>query len=500
MSNIKQLIQRIKWRPDKDCFWDCVRGNPITDLTVTKKILEFKIPGDPALIVQELKDNVEFHYKKSKKLSKKSLLKQLYLALYPALHDKYRYFVRPDGTIVFFEITAPGQLQRIVNDMQKNSFEYLLQTDQNFQDILENTLFMFPYIEQIDNLYSTDSAIVDQMFNLFTSDLKNRLTEEPQIISWDPLVPAYRQLSPDLILPGPTPNWDSLLARVDKPELLQAFIWSIFEPRNKGRQVLWVYGQGNDGKSSMVNAIVNFLGVQFAHAVGKGEYSSDFFFGNIVNKRFVVYSDCSNPNALREERMRQMTGNDVVTVNQKYEKAYAANIHAKVMVTSNHYPKINVNEKSEISRLILITIKSYAKNFGDATFQQSLNDEFPHLLYRARELYPSHFPTHMNWEMDNDMREKIIEQCSSKDTYIFGKFIEKRLEFGVGNSVDQLDLQKAFHAFAANYAQRDDRINFDNFKNFLAKNHSLEYISKYGKNKEFLSTEIVGIKVIGEII
>jgi Family of unknown function (DUF5906) len=298
-------------------------------------------------------------------------------------------------------------------------------------------------------------SFCEALYDNFLMDPEKVLKSEPELISWSPEIPAYRVLDPAILKPGPTPNWDSFLARMDYPETFKAYVWSAFEPKNTGRQALWIRGEGSDGKSSAINAIAAFLGRDYVLSIGKGSYDKDFFFGAAFGKRLAVYMDCKNTYILKAERIKSLLGRDTVNINQKHEREFSAQVYSKLIVASNFHPRINYNDNSERTRLLLCEVATFKDEFGDPDFEYNLESELPAFLLQCKDAYAAQCPNNVNLKLPKSMIHKIKAACSSKESEIMEQFIEERLEFGEGFKVRKLDLHSQLIEYLQKMGVRD---------------------------------------------
>ena len=59
---------------------------------------------------------------------------------------------------------------------------------------------------------------------------------------------------------GPTPVFDEMFSRIDAPKSVMAWIGSLLDPQADLQQYLWIYGDGQNGKSSLSNFLRKVLG------------------------------------------------------------------------------------------------------------------------------------------------------------------------------------------------------------------------------------------------
>lgn len=283
-------------------------------------------------------------------------------------------------------------------------------------------------------------TFIDALYQHFLADPLCILQGTPSLISWSPETPAFRVLDPSKLVSGPTPNWDSFLSRVNFPDIFMAFVWCIFEPSNTGRQSLWIRGEGNDGKSSAVNAIAAFIGRAHVHSITKGSYNERFFNSGAYGKRLSIYMDCKNPYIYGSEKIKSMLGRDSVEIERKFENPFTAQLDNKLLVLANCYPKINYSDKSERTRLLMCEIATYKDEYGDPDFEYHLEAEFPAFLLRCKEAYLKACPNNANLRLPKDMVNRIKSQCAAKEFELMEQFVETRLVFDKAINIPRLPL------------------------------------------------------------
>lgn len=357
--------------------------------------------------------------------SKVSLLNTSYTNIAP--NFKLHFCIK-EGAQIYFYQDNKGEVHPIF----KEDLDGFTLTVRTHADLLALLVAEFdkPENEYLKATLSLDLFIAE-MYKRFKYDLSKKFDTEPPAVSWDPNVPAYKQLDPSILQNGPTPTWDQFTSRLDFPEHFKAFIWSIFEPRNTGRQALYLYGAGFDGKSSAFSTIANVLGDRHTMSMNNQSLKNiQFFYGNIYGKRLVLYPDCKVTNVLRTEVIKSLLGSDKVEINKKFKDAFSATVNAKLMIGANRFPRIDPNDKSERTRLLFLKIAEIDKNsLGDNTFAPNLRAEIGPFLYQCRAAYEKLCPTHAEFKLPPEMIANIENDCITSEANILTEFIEDRLEF-----------------------------------------------------------------------
>lgn len=325
--------------------------------------------------------------------------------------------------------------------MKPERFEELLVKNDQFMDIIEREYKLRGELQS-----SPLSMTIRSLYDLFRTDRDLLFRTEPPQLAYEQ-GPAFKVLDGEDIEPGEHEAWDEFLDRLDYPETFKAYVWSLFEPENFGRQALWLYGQGNDGKSTIINTIIDYYGRPYTLSLGHKTVDESFFFGQAYGKRLAVYMDCKNLQILQKERIKSLLGRDNVAINDKHDKIFTGQVYAKLFIGSNSYPQISFADRSERTRLLLVKVAPFHDEQGDPDFQDRLCEEMPAFLYSCREAYTMECPRGMSLRVPKTMAEDILLNCISNDSEVIEEFVNERLEFGEEHSATNQKLKQEMNAF-----------------------------------------------------
>lgn len=377
-----------------------------------------------------------FAPKQRVRLNLPDALKQFYTSVSKALpirflytkHSALLYYINEQGEYVHWASATPDSFLDCVisNDHFLEFFRSQYDSSEVWAGYLRSKLQLADAIKKV--------------YEGFRTDPTKRMKSVPRLLAWDRTSPAYKVLDPQLLQSAPTPAWDSFLSRVDLPEVFMAYIWSIFEESNKGRQCLWMYGHGHDGKSTVINAFLDWFGRQHSFMIAEGDYQNAFFFGKVHGKRVGAFMDCTNPTLLRQGRIKQILGGDTVDINDKFQTPFSAEVYARLFILSNEPPQIVYEDESQRTRLLVVRISKFKDDRGDANFRQRLVDEMPAFLAKCKQIYPRYFTTGFNMKPPEAMDDFIKTVCATVDSDMLQDFIAQHLKFGPKEEVTKLDL------------------------------------------------------------
>lgn len=382
---------------------------------------------------------------KSSQPSRNQLISDSYGRLRATLIERVKFHIKDESRITYYVNTSNEVYPCFKEDLP--GFELLVMRHPDLHELLQLEF------ESDSNIILQATlgfdGYVSEIYKKLKFDMDCNIDTEPAPISWDPNMPAYKQLNVAILKPDPTPTWDQFTSRLDFADHFKAFVWSIFEPLNKGRQALYLYGAGFDGKSSAFNAIANVLGDRHTMSIDNEKLkNTQFFYGNVHGKRLVLYPDCKVTSVIRHEVIKSLLGGDKVQVNRKNRDAFNSSVHVKLMIGSNRYPRIDSSDKSERTRLMFLKVQPISDNRGDYLFESNLRAEIGPFLYQCKAAYERLCPTHSELELPAEMQANIRNECNSSDADSLEDFIDELLEFGPLYMVTKRDLDKALREYA----------------------------------------------------
>jgi hypothetical protein len=452
-QSLSDFLKQYKWLTDEACYYNSFRQSPVAPATILEKLIKLGNPESKATeIMGTMKETgITKAQLKKPKANAQVFVTQSYEVLKPFLGLLREAKAGSD------KLYAANELNQVTlcGDCEMDKFRSLIVASPKADKAVKLEFEEGQHATTYQTKF-THKTFVDSLYNCFIMDSSNLLHTPPAAISWSPLEPAFRVLDPAILKHGDTPNWDSFLSRMDYPEIFKAYVWSIFEPRNTGRQALWLKGEGSDGKSSAINALSAFLGRDYVLSISKGTYDETFFFGQAFGKRMAVYMDCKNTYILKSEKIKSLLGRDTVLINKKNQTEFSAQVYSKLLVASNFFPKINYNDNSERSRLLLCEVATFQDEFGDPDFEYNLEKEVPAFLLQCKEAYIAHCPNNVNLRVPKSMVHKIKAVCAAKESEIMMRFVDLFLDFSPKAKLLKIDVHEALAGYLGKYGIRQN--------------------------------------------
>lgn len=254
--------------------------------------------------------------------------------------------------------------------------------------------------------------------------------------------------------------WDEfLLQRFHKPEyvsIFKAWTYSVAVGKNNSRQEMWLYGNGGTGKSCLCKAFIkgfNALANKDICLAASKDTGKSNFNSELLNKHLLVYPDAKNLKGGMSEFKHNATGGDYMRIEGKCKAATSAFIYLKCLTCSNELPKVDMTDRSQSSRYIVLPftlddaeMKQYGlmdksgQMIGSASFQQQLDSEFKCFLASCKEHYVQRCTTNSNIDAHEALDE--LAAIELDEVAVIEEFIETYFEITT-NTADRLS-QKDF--------------------------------------------------------
>ncbi len=249
------------------------------------------------------------------------------------------------------------------------------------------------------------------------------------------------------------PLWHSFLNTVtagdnDMQSYLQRAIGCSLTGDTKSQVFFFLYGLGNNGKSTFVGIIRRLLG-EYAERV-----SSDLFLikdkgtggpkeglANLRGKRFVVASELEDGKRLAVSLVKDLTGGETVRADRKYEHEVEYQPTAKYWLTGNHKPAISDTTLSIWRRMKLIPFTvTIPPEQVDLDLPAKLETELPGILAWAVRGC-------LDWQQYGLNEPKVITLATADyrhDQDILGDFLEDCCKFEFGATIAKKELKECY--------------------------------------------------------
>lgn len=342
-------------------------------------------------------------------------------------HVPYYWHCRTEGEEIMYYVSADNEATPLLNTSSDGfivSIRSRTQLFANLEELFNDSKLL---AEKKSNMsFHEYLKLIHQELRM---DPSRGLDQPPELISWDPSVLAFKQFDPGLLRQEAIPTWEEFLKRLDYPDIFLAWIWSVFDPKNMGRQAMWLQGPGGDGKSRVLYAISQIFGHRQTAAVSQDSFGTQFFFSSVYGKKLTMYGDCKNVRLISHSKIHSLLGGDVVAIERKGQDSFSGRVYSRLLVSSNYHPEIDFSMANERSRIIQVEVAPPDKkhSHGDPNFEENLIAEKWGFLYRCKEAYERYCPSGMDLLVPNDMMSKMELRCCSRESELLDQFIDRFL-------------------------------------------------------------------------
>lgn len=355
-------------------------------------------------------------------------------------------------------------------------------------------------IENKTSSSSNEANVWDYIHNSlrYIQTRKDKRINFPSVYSTDPNEPTMRYVDlKSLAIKGDCPNWDFYLKRFSPPQqrAFMAYIYSIFDSGNTGRQCLYICDNGFTGKSVLTSVIAQYIGERLVSSIQKNSLDNNFGLSKIWDKRLVVIDDNKNKNIIRSEKIHMLLGQGLADIEYKRRDAFTARLKSKLIICGNVFPSINPYATHELTRLILLEPKlndeilaqiskvdedgNVVKDsrgkpvlIGDSEFPKKLKKEFPHFLYKCKEIYKELCPTRSNIIIDKELTERLYDM----ESIVEHEYERLFLDSYAPNHNQYITKSDIYEWFKATINDSSDKeMEFENFTAFLFKRFEIQF-------------------------
>lgn len=291
-------------------------------------------------------------------------------------------------------------------------------------------------------------------------------------ISNDPNQPTFRYVSLDFV----DGDWSAykkwFTDTFDNPHVVaKAFMCHIaafLDAGNKGKQCMWIRGYGDDAKSTVFNAISDYLGSAASPIDIKLLKDNAHGWSQFDNVRLGIISDAKCPASIGDNWLHKITGNDTYLSNEKFKTPRKTTAITKLVFLENIDPIVKVNQDNHMSRIVYYKCKLKTVqdklNAGigildsDGVFHKTGNEEFaktirsqtPAFLSACMKIYWSEktlCPTRSQIIVPIHMLDDLITVCSDESEDILEYEISRAVVKGaVTDYIPRSDLHDLIKA------------------------------------------------------
>lgn len=176
--------------------------------------------------------------------------------------------------------------------------------------------------------------------------------------------------------------------------LVQRFIevlgYLLICPDNRAKRFVLMQGRGDTGKSVLGRLIQAFFNADQVGSVDIFKLGDRFALSGLIGKRVNISMDLTDA-SLNEQAasvVKQITGGDLLQIEEKYKAPYALQVPCKLVFGSNHVLRLNAIDPALVRRLLLLPFQ-YPIPIAqqDSQLSRKLEQERSGILYYAVAAY-----------------------------------------------------------------------------------------------------------------
>jgi len=243
---------------------------------------------------------------------------------------------------------------------------------------------------------------------------------------------CWHRLGYDLA-PGETPTFDEMMSRMDNVTALKAFIGSLLDEESNRQQYVWIFGEGRNGKGSLLNFLSRTLGNSYRPESSHLAFADKFWNTKLIGTRLMAFEDCNTPKVVNDGTFKMLTGGvDKVAVEFKGKTDFLQKINTKFIFCSNERPAA---QRSDANLRRAIYVESQRLPEGTVLlptreYVGRLESEGAAFLWQCREAYLESKKTgHI--ESDQSRLIEAMEEAEERWELLFDEYFVEDKEGAV---------------------------------------------------------------------
>ena len=202
-------------------------------------------------------------------------------------------------------------------------------------------------------------------------------------------------------------------------KLLQQFIGYCLTPRTDLQKGLYIIGPGGTGKSTFTHVVTKLLGDYATSSSANGLANESHSLERHISSRLIVINEIMRQEST--DGIKNIIGEDAITINPKYKKPYSATLPAKIIVTANNWLHLGDDADND----------SWLRRFEIVKFENSFQDA-PDPTLRDRLTTPESLSAILMWALQGYVQlfghPDVPEQPGARAFELRQSQVQSRLE------------------------------------------------------------------------
>ena len=204
------------------------------------------------------------------------------------------------------------------------------------------------------------------------------------------------------------------------------------------------HGEGENGKSTLINLIRAFLGIMNVASVGLQELNDRFTAATMFGKLANMVADLSDADLKRTAMLKKLTGGDSIFAQNKFKDPFTFDNYAKLVYSCNKIPITADKSRAFFRRVFRISFPNYfdpETRDGDLLDKLTTEEELSGLLNKALiALHGLLDRGYFTGTKSAEENEVIYESASNP---VYG-FVDERLIIDSESYVPKMELYEEF--------------------------------------------------------
>jgi hypothetical protein len=269
-------------------------------------------------------------------------------------------------------------------------------------------------------------------------------------------------------------------------------VGSLYDPKANRKQIIFMVGGGDGGKSTLLNILTMLAGgVENVATISKKVFDTHGY-APLLNKRVWIAEEL-NKSFFKNEKSKELTGGAPVLINQKNEPLFSAYLTGMLFCVSNDMPEFG-DDSGLRNRLIICELDPipHEKRLSEFETLRRMKQELPYFVRYCMDAYAKVGKDGSLIPDSTECLESIIEENETEVSVIFEEYLEIDLTtLGKYATVSTTDYQMMWERICYKhpaFAKNNTRKMFDNYVKKQLNRKTVAIVCKVrGKSKKMVS-------------
>jgi P4 family phage/plasmid primase-like protien len=273
----------------------------------------------------------------------------------------------------------------------------------------------------------------------------------------------------------------------DKKEMLKALFYLISGDRSK-QIVLWLHGDGNDGKGEFVQLCKALVGDKRTSSLALETIDKTHYSAELFNKSLNIADEVPKNFNIPDAMFKRITGNSVITGDPKYKGLFSFISKALFIIPSNHFPSVSDTSHGYFRRFKIFLFKKIQKNKEVAHFfETKLRGELAGIvnliLTDGRHYYETE-----GFVKTASEQESTIEMKAKNSAFLYWDTIFSGWENMVQEKMEELRMKDNWTVFEDGEKKLRAKAVLELTRNYEDLSHTQEYdvLQKFVKDGKYI--------------